>query len=94
MAIQSIDRNSREYITKNPMRSSIGAVGFGAVQSVNLAVDVIEVSRDVVKLAKFSLKESLIEAETEALKAELVGASELAELRLELENKKAQLASA
>ena len=86
-----VNKESREYITKNPMRSSIGAVGFGAVQGINLAVDVLDVSRDIVKLAKLSLKESLIEAETEATKAEIKGISELEELRAELANKKASI---
>ena len=84
MAIVKIDRESREYIQKNPMRSSIGAMGYGACQGINLTVDIIDMSRDVVKLAKLSLKESLIEAETEAMKAELAGRAELDSLRAQL----------
>lgn len=83
MAI-NINRDSREYIQKNPIRSSIGAVGYGTCQGINLIVDVVDISRDVIKLAKFSIRESLIEAETESMKAELQGTYELGELRDQL----------
>ncbi len=83
MAI-TINRDSKEYIQKNPIRSSIGALGFGTCQSINLVVDTLDLSRDIVKLAKLSLKESLIEAENESLKAEIQGVHELEELRAKL----------
>ena len=89
-----IDPQSREYITKNPIRSSIGAIGYGTVQGINLVVDTIDLSRDIIKLARLSLKESIIEADIEAKKAELNGLDELASLQAELASKKAKLAKA
>ena len=87
-----IDQQSREYITKNPIRSSIGAIGYGTVQGINAVVDTIDLSRDIIKLARLSLKESIIEADIEAKKAELNGLDELASLQAELASKKASLA--
>ena len=89
-----IDPQSREYITKNPIRSSIGAIGYGTVQGINAVVDTIDLSRDIIKLARLSLKESIIEADIEAKKAELNGLDELASLQAELASKKAKLAKA
>ena len=86
-----IDQQSREYITKNPIRSSIGAIGYGTVQGINAVVDTIDLSRDIIKLARLSLKESIIEADIEAKKAELNGLDELASLQAELATKKAKL---
>ena len=90
----TIDQNSREYITKNPIRSSIGAIGYGTVQGINAVVDTIDLSRDIIKLARLSIKESIIEADIEAKKAELNGLDELASLQAELTAKKAKLAKA
>ena len=89
-----IDQQSREYINKNPIRSSIGAIGYGTVQGINAVVDTIDLSRDIIKLARLSLKESIIEADIEAKKAELNGLDELASLQAELASKKAKLAKA
>ena len=89
-----IDQQSREYITKNPISSSIGAIGYGTVQGINAVVDTIDLSRDIIKLARLSLKESIIEADIEAKKAELNGLDELASLQAELATKKASLAKA
>ena len=89
-----VDQQSREYITKNPIRSSIGAIGYGTVQGINAVVDTIDLSRDIIKLARLSLKESIIEADIEAKKAELNGLDELASLQAELASKKAKLAKA
>lgn len=94
MAIVTVDRESREYIQKNPIRSSIGAIGFGVCQGINLGVDVIDVSRDVIKLAKLSIQTSVIEAEEENIQAQLESADRLATLRAELKAKQAELASA
>ena len=88
----SINHDSREYITKNPIRSSSGAIGYGTVQGINAVVDTIDLSRDIIKLARLSLKESIIEADIEAKKAELNGLDELASLQAELATKKASLA--
>lgn len=90
----TVDQNSREYITKNPIRSSIGAIGYGTVQGINAVVDTIDLSRDIIKLARLSIRESIIEADIEAKKAELNGLDELAELEAKLASKKAKLAKA
>lgn len=90
----TIDQNSREYITKNPIRSSIGAIGYGTVQGINAVVDTIDLSRDIIKLARLSISESIIEAQLEANKAELNALDELATLQAELTAKKAKLAKA
>lgn len=90
----TVDQNSREYITKNPIRSSIGAIGYGTVQGINAVVDTIDLSRDIIKLARLSISESIIEAQLEANKAELNALDELAELQAQLASKKAKLAKA
>ena len=90
----TVDQSSREYITKNPIRSSIGAIGYGTVQGINAVVDTIDLSRDIIKLARLSISESIIEAQLEANKAELNALDELASLQAELASKKAKLAKA
>lgn len=90
----TVDQNSREHITKNPIRSSIGAIGYGTVQGINLVVDTIDLSRSVIKLAQYSINESIIEAERDSKLAELNAMDELAELEAQLASKKAQLAKA
>lgn len=87
----SINHDSREYITKNPIRSSIGAIGYGTVQGINMVVDTIDLGKDIIKLARLSIKESVIEADIESRKAELNGLDELAKLEAELNAKKAKL---
>ena len=89
-----IDPQSREYITKNPIRSSIGAIGYGTVQGINAVVDTIDLSRDIIQLARLSISESIIEAQLEANKAELNAIDELASLQAELASKKASLSRA
>lgn len=54
---------------------------------VSTFVDTIDLSRDIIKLARLSLKESIIEADIEAKKAELNGLDELASLQAELASK-------
>ena len=90
----TVDQSSREYITKNPIRSSIGAIGYGTVQGINLVVDTIDLSRSVIKLAQYSINESIIEAKRDSKLAELNGLDELAELEAQLASKKAKLAKA
>ena len=91
MAMGVSNYDSREYITKNPIRSSIGAIGYGTVQGINLTVDTIDLGRDVVKLVKLNIRESVIEAEISAKKAEIAGLDELARLEAELASKQAKL---
>ena len=37
--------SNREYISKNPIRSTIGAIGVGTVSSIELVVEVIGTGR-------------------------------------------------
>lgn len=87
----TVDTQSREYITKNPIRSSIGAIGYGTVQGINLAVDTIDLGRSIIELAQYSINESIIEAKRDSKLAELAAMDELAELEAQLLAKKAKL---
>lgn len=79
---------TREYITKNPIRSTISATGYGVVNAIELAVDGIDVARDIMSIAKHTLAESKIEAEVDALKAELIGMDEIEKLKQQLAEKR------
>lgn len=61
----TINKQSREYITKNPIRSSIGSIGYGTVNAVELAVEVIGTLRSANSLIhrqiRMADKESAIE---------------------------------
>ena len=61
----SINKQSREYITKNPVRSSVGSIGYGLVNAVELGVDVIATLRSANSLIhrqiRMADKESAIE---------------------------------
>jgi len=87
---QPVDKLSRDYITKNPIRSSIGAIGYGAVSSINVAVNTIDLVNDITIIAKETLKVSIIEARADALEAELESFDRLETLKKELELKRNQ----
>ncbi len=61
----SINKQSREYITKNPVRSSVGSIGYGLVNAVELGVEVIGTLRSANSLIhrqiRMADKESAIE---------------------------------
>lgn len=63
--MQTINKQSREYITKNPIKSSIGSIGYGLVNAVELGVDVIATLRSANSLIhrqiRMADKESAIE---------------------------------
>jgi hypothetical protein len=76
----TINKQSREYITKNPVRSSIGSIGYGTVNAVELAVEVIGTLRSANSLIhrqiRMADKESAIEeAELDAQLAKLTMAT-------------------
>lgn len=78
--MQTINKQSREYITKNPIRSSIGSIGYGTVNAVELAVEVIGTLRSANSLIhrqiRMADKESAIEeAELDAQLAKLTMAT-------------------
>ena len=66
--------NSREYISKNPIRSTIGAIGVGTVSSIELAVEIIGTGRTLNRI----LNKQLLSMEAE-LDLELASAKTLAE---------------
>lgn len=63
--MQTINKQSREYITKNPVRSSVGSIGYGLVNAVELGVEVIGTLRSANSLIhrqiRMADKESAIE---------------------------------
>lgn len=65
--------NSREYISKNPIRSTIGAIGVGTVSSIELVVEVIGTGRTLNRI----LNKQLLSMEAE-LDLELASTKTLA----------------
>ena len=86
--MQEINKQSREYITKNPIRSSIGSIGYGTVSAINTAVNVIDLANDVTIIAKETLATSIIEAKEERMKAELESFDRIEALKKQLEAKR------
>ena len=66
--------NSREYISKNPIRSTIGAIGVGTVSSIELAVEIIGTGRTLNRI----LNKQLLSMEAE-LDLELASTKTLAQ---------------
>ena len=62
---ETINKQSREYITKNPVRSSVGSIGYGLVNAIELGVEVIGTLRSANSLIhrqiRMADKESAIE---------------------------------
>ena len=52
---------NREYISKNPIRSTIGAIGVGTVSSIELVVEVIGTGRTLNRI----LNKQLLSMEAE-----------------------------
>ena len=65
---------NREYISKNPIRSTIGAIGVGTVSSIELAVEVINTGRTLNRI----LNKQLLSMEAE-LDIELASTKTLAQ---------------
>ena len=72
--MQTTTTNSREYISKNPIRSTIGAIGVGTVSSIELVVEVIGTGRTLNRI----LNKQLLSMEAE-LDIELASTKTLAE---------------
>ena len=53
--------SNREYISKNPIRSTIGAIGVGTVSSIELAVEIIGTGRTLNRI----LNKQLLSMEAE-----------------------------
>ena len=65
---------NREYISKNPIRSTIGAIGVGTVSSIELAVEIIGTGRTLNRI----LNKQLLSMEAE-LDIELASTKTLAQ---------------
>ena len=65
---------NREYISKNPIRSTIGAIGVGTVSSIELVVEVIGTGRTLNRI----LNKQLLNMEAE-LDIELASTKTLAQ---------------
>lgn len=72
--MQTTTTNSREYISKNPIRSTIGAIGVGTVSSIELVVEVIGTGRTLNRI----LNKQLLSMEAE-LDIELASTKTLAQ---------------
>ena len=66
--------SNREYISKNPIRSTIGAIGVGTVSSIELVVEVIGTGRTLNRI----LNKQLLSMEAE-LNIELASTKTLAQ---------------
>ena len=58
---QQINTSSRTYITKNPIRSTIGSIGYGTVNAVELVVESIDTVRTLNRI----LNKQLLSMEAE-----------------------------
>ena len=72
--MQTTSTTNREYISKNPIRSTIGAIGVGTVSSIELVVEVIGTGRTLNRI----LNKQLLSMEAE-LDLELASTKTLAE---------------
>ena len=72
--MQTTTTTNREYISKNPIRSTIGAIGVGTVSSIELVVEVIGTGRTLNRI----LNKQLLNMEAE-LDLELASTKTLAE---------------
>ena len=59
--MQTTATSNREYISKNPIRSTIGAIGVGTVSSIELVVEVIGTGRTLNRI----LNKQLLSMEAE-----------------------------
>lgn len=72
--MQTKTTSNREYISKNPIRSTIGAIGVGTVSSIELAVEIIGTGRTLNRI----LNKQLLSMEAE-LDIELASTKTLAQ---------------
>ena len=79
------------YDDTRPVRETVRATGRFIVTSASVACEGAELARDVVVLARETLKESVIEAKVDAKKAENTGLKELYALELEYQQTLASL---
>lgn len=90
MAI-TLSTSTVSYDSTKPIRESIRATGRFAVTSVSSLCEGAELARDILILARETLKESLIDARIDSRKAEIAGLTELHKLELEYQRTLASL---
>jgi len=83
--------NSIQFDSSKPIRETIRATGRTVVTGANTVCNAIAVVNDVLIIARETIKESLIEARIDSMKAELNGMQEIAELQSQLALKRAEL---
>jgi hypothetical protein len=83
--------NSIQFDGSKPIRETIRATGRTIVTGANTVCNAISVVNDVLIIARETIKESLIEARIDSMKAELNGMQEIAELQALLVLKRAEL---
>ena len=79
------------YDETRPVRETIKASGRFLVTAGSVACESAELARDVVILARETLKESVLEAKVDAKKAEIKGLTELHQLEIEYQQTLASL---
>ena len=82
MAIELISTQV-DYNPNKPIKETIKATGRFAVTSASVLCEGAELTRDILILARETLKESVIEARIDARRAEIAGLTELHTLELE-----------
>ena len=83
--------NKVSYDDTKPIKETIKASGRFLVTAGSVACESAELTRDVVILARETLRESVIEAKVDAKKAEINGLKELHQLELEYQQTLASL---
>ena len=93
MAIQLIPTTT-QYDQARPVRETIRATGRFAVTSASALCEGAELTRDILILARETLKESIIEARIDSKTAEIAGLQQLNALELEYQATLASLQKA
>lgn len=83
--------NQVSYDQTRPIRETIRATGRTIVTGANTICNTIALCDDIVILARETIRESLIEARIDSMKAELEGLDLIADLEVQLAQKRAEL---
>ena len=83
--------NQIQFDQSRPVRETIRATGRTVVTGANAFCNGIALVDDVIVLARETIRESLIEARIDSMKAELEGLDSIADLEAQLALKRAEL---
>jgi hypothetical protein len=83
--------NQVPFDQSRPVRETIRATGRTVVTGANAICNGIALVDDVIVLARETIRESLIEARIDSMKAELEGLDSIADLEAQLALKRAEL---